>query len=607
MEVINIENNIKISEDLGLLQNLPYGIANKISSKIFFIQEANEVIDVIIIASKKPEILSVEIANIGGVYEDLGFGFGIVRINLHSIVNLAQISGVQYIELPKSLYTTDSNSNRAACVNRMQDTQGLYGEGVLVGFIDSGIDYTHRAFRNDDGSTRIEYIYDLSGDGQVYSREKINEALKSSNPYSIVNTPDLTKHGTHVAGIACAGGLIDKRYYGVAPKSSIIMVRATRGEYTLSTQIMRGLRFLIDKSVELNMPIVINISLSTNDGAHDGLSLLEQYISTIATLEKVTIVIASGNEGDAAHHIGDLLLNNVDSYINVGNFEDNVVINLYKTVLPEASINITNPIGETTGNIKLAQGYKTGRIGNDTYGIYISGPKPFDIIGEVTIALIPLNKYLVGGRWKITIIVDSDGQGRFDMWLPISEGLNIQTKFFNPTVTNTLGIPATVRNIISVGSYNYVSNTISPFSGRGVLTEFKAIKPDLVAPGENIYSTIPNNSFDTKSGTSMAAPHVTGICALFSEWGIKKGNDPYLYGERLKYFLVDRARRERNDVTYPDPSWGYGTICAYDSYVFLSSTINSLARYTRSDNCIVSHNKKYKEYTLGKLFIRKPL
>lgn len=576
--MINIEGNSNIGAGIGLLQNIPKGILNKVSSKLFINKGEGEVIEVVIISSEYPEVLRKEILAIGGKYEDLGYGFGIVQIGLLDVIKLAQIPAIQYIELPKNLYTTDTESNRASCVQQAQSLYNSYGEGVVVGFIDSGIDYTHRAFRNDDGTTRIKFIYDLSGDGEIYNSEKINEALKSKDPYSVVNSQDLTKHGTHVAGIACAGGKIDPKYYGVAPRSSIIMVKATRGAYTLSTQIMRGLKFLVAKSKELGMPIVINISLSTNDGAHNGTSLLEKYIQTICNLERVTIVIAAGNEGDAAHHIGGELNGKKDIFINIGADEQTVIINLYKSILPELSCSITSPTGATSQQFDVTEGYIDGAIGNDRYQVYITGPKPFDINGEIIISLISLRGYLVEGRWKISISVKDEYIGRFDMWLPISEGLNKSTKFFEPTVLNTLGIPATVENVISVGSYNYQTNNLSSFSGRGVPSIYIPMKPDLVAPGEGIYSTIPINSYDRKSGTSMASPHVTGVCALLLEWGLVKGNDPYLYGERLKFFLVNGAKRTRTDIEYPNPSWGYGTVCALGSFDFLSSTINSLIR-----------------------------
>lgn len=600
--MFKIENK-NLSSSLGLLQNVPTAIANKIINKLFLKETAEEEIEVIIISGEAEEVLSAEIAEIGGKYENLGFGFGIVKIAINKIVDLARLKNIQYIEIPKSLYTTDSESNRASCVPQMQDSLNLYGEGVLVGFIDTGIDYTHNAFRNEDGTTRIEYIYDLIGDGVVYSKEQINEALRSPNPYSIVNTPDLSKHGTHVAGIACAGGNIPKQYYGVAPKSSIIMVKTTRGIFSLSTQIMRGLKFLVEKSKELGKPLVVNISMSTNDGAHNGLSLLEQYIETIARLERITIVIAAGNEGSAAHHVGGVLSGNVERFVNVGVDESNVIINLYKSILPEASLTITSPDGVSSGEINLVEGFKNGVLGNSFYSVFVSGPKPFDVIGEISIALTAVERYITIGRWKITLKAREPYVGIYDMWLPISEGLNTSTKFFEPTVTNTLGIPATVDNVISVGSYNYITNTISPFSGRGIKRERGPIKPDLVAPGEDIMSTISNNRFDKKSGTSMATPHVTGICALFLEWGIVKGNDFYLYGERLKYFLINKAKRERFDVEYPDSAWGFGTVCAYDSFKYLRDILISLS--LRESN--ISEKQSFLEFKKGNLFIKKPL
>ena len=567
-EVLDIETN------LGLLKGLPKEVLSKLNiSSAYLSGETEKEIEVVIISGDNVDNISQTVDNLGGKYLNLGYNFGIVTIPVDKIIDLALVPTIQYIEFPKNLYTTDFESNRASCITQISKVNGLNGKGTIVGFLDTGIDYTHPAFINADGTTRIEYIYDLSLGGAVYSKAQINEALNTENPYDIVPSRDDVGHGTHVAGIACAGGNISSKYYGVAPESSIIMVKVARGLFTLSTEIMKGIKFLIDKSKELNMPLAINISLSTNDGAHNGSSLLEQYISTVSTLERVTIVIAAGNEGEAAHHVGGNLEGINDIYFNVSSDEATVVVNLYKSILPSLSIELISPSGGTTGEIAVKEGFQEGTIGNSRYSIYLTGPKPFEVSGDIGIIIIGINEYITPGQWKISLRKLNNYDGTFDMWLPISEGLNINTKFVNPVVYNTLGIPATVRNVISVGSYNYLVDTISPFTGRGQIFEGQYIKPDIVAPGEGIYSAIPNRSFDKKTGTSMATPQVTGAAALMMQWGIVNRNDLYLYGERLKYFLILGSKKGRRDISYPDPSWGYGELCLRDSFNILSQTL----------------------------------
>ena len=567
-EVLDIETN------LGLLKGLPKEVLSKLNiSSAYLSGETEKEIEVVIISGDNVDNISQTVDNLGGKYLNLGYNFGIVTIPVDKIIDLALVPTIQYIEFPKNLYTTDFESNRASCITQISKVNGLNGKGTIVGFLDTGIDYTHPAFINADGTTRIEYIYDLSLGGAVYSKAQINEALNTENPYDIVPSRDDVGHGTHVAGIACAGGNISSKYYGVAPESSIIMVKVARGLFTLSTEIMKGIKFLIDKSKELNMPLAINISLSTNDGAHNGSSLLEQYISTVSTLERVTIVIAAGNEGEAAHHVGGNLEGINEIFFNVSSDESTVVLNLYKSLLPSVSIELISPSGGSTGEIAVKEGFQEGAIGNSRYSIYLTGPKPFDVSGEIGIIIRGINEYITPGQWKISLRKLNNYDGTFDMWLPISEGLNINTKFVNPVVYNTLGIPATVRNVISVGSYNYLVDTISPFTGRGQIFEGQYIKPDIVAPGEGIYSAIPNRSFDKKTGTSMATPQVTGSAALMMQWGIVNRNDPYLYGERLKYFLMLGSKKGRRDISYPDPSWGYGELCLRDSFNILSQTL----------------------------------
>jgi subtilisin family serine protease len=609
--VIGIEN---INATINLFKNIPEQLLGKLNYSASIDVDEKGNLEVVVLYGEEFQAVNDYVNKIGGKLQNLGYGFGIVTIGVDKIIDLAKDPNIQYIELPKSLYLTDAGSNRAVCVPRVQSDYGLLGDGTVIGFIDSGIDFTHPAFRNENGSTRIEYIYDLSLGGSIYNRELIDQALNSADPFTVVPSNDLIEHGTHVAGIACAGGKISPQYYGVAPKSSIIMVKCARGNFALSTQIMKGLKFLVDKAKEMNKPLAVNISLSTNDGAHNGSSLLEQYINTIATLERITIVIAAGNEGDAAHHISGSLLEERDIGFNVAEDETAVIINLYKSVLPKVSLELITPMGDSTGPIIIEEGYKDGVISQNRFQIYDTGPKPFDINGEIGISLVSGGNYIVSGQWTIRLRVINKFEGLFDMWLPIMEGLNLRTRFLQPTVSNTLGIPATVKSVISVGSYNYITQTVSSFSGRGKIRMYEEFKPSVVAPGEGIVSAIPNRSFDTKSGTSMATPHVAGIAALLMEWGISKGNDPFLYGDRLKYYLIDGATKNRANIFYPDISWGYGEVCAYESLrkiIKVLNIINISAPGLREAKHLRKYSQKDKgaveEYKVGNLFIRKLL
>ena len=584
----------KVDNILNLLAYIPYDVIYKLP-----LISQNEKInkgkfEVIVLCGKDVDKVSKSVENLGGIFRNLGYSFGIITFDALEINKINEVEGLIYIEFPKVLFTSNVESSKACCINSIRNLEGLTGRGTIVGFIDTGIDYTLKAFRNFNGDTRIRYIYDLSSSGKIYSSEDINKALKSNNPLDILNITDSSGHGTHVAGIACAGGKIPKENYGVAYESEIIMVKTTRSgnlNFALSTQFMRGIKFLIDKAKEENKPLVINISMSTNDGAHNGTSLLEQYIQTISKLERVNIVIAAGNEGEASHHVGGTLRDKVNISMQVSEGEKSLILQLYKPLICDLSIKVTSPNGLNTGYLRIDEGLKRSNIGSERVLMYDSGPKPFDIDGEITITLLSSKEFLTSGEWSLELIRNNECEGIFNIWMPISEGLNQNTKFLQPSNQNTLGIPATVEGVISVGSYNFKTNNLSAFSGRGDSSSYKYAKPELIAPGENILSTIPEGGFDSLSGTSMASPHVAGICSLFLQWGLVNGNDPFLFGDRLKYYLLKGAKRDRKNISYPNNSFGYGVVCADKSFEIIKSlSYQREKKYFRQENKFLNEN-----------------
>ena len=547
----------------SLYTKLPKDLKSKLINIMEKSNAKDNKIELTVLFGDNVDKVSEDVKKIGGDFLDLGFGFGIVTINVDDVLKVAQLSSIDYIEFPKTIFVNNQEANEISCINEVIENYKLSGEGILTGFIDSGIDYLHRAFIKEDNTTRIDTIYDLSLGGKVYDSALINEALKSSDPYKIVPSKDELGHGTHVCGIAAAGGSIDKRYYGPAFNSTISMVKmAPSGglRYSQSTQLMRGVKYLIDRARLINKPLVINISYSTNDGAHDGTSLLERYIGTVCLLEKITMVISAGNEGDAGHHAGDVLKDKQNLTINIAEDETGLVLQLYKEILDDISIEVINPMGRTSGVVRLIEGYKEISLGDDMIYVYVSGARPLGMNSEIIISLVPKGNFLIGGAWTLTIYSSRTRGGRYDIWMPVTEGLNPKTKFLEGDPMNTLGIPATVSNVISVGSYNMASGSVSSFSGRGGKS-YSYIKPELLSPGENIESSIPGGEFDVKSGTSMAAPVVTGASALFMEYGLVKGKDPYLYGNRLKYYLLLGAVRDRQELIYPNDVYGYGKLC----------------------------------------------
>lgn len=493
-------NDLKIDSQLETALEIPDNLMDKSGIKTGYNVKEN-LWEVIVKYNGNLEVIKNDI----DLYiEILSSNYAIITLRKEDIKKLALYREIEYIEQPKTLKLMLRNSLSNVCIDRVkQSPYNLTGKGTLVAIIDSGINYTHKDFRNEDGTTRILYIWDQTIDGNppngflggsLYSKSKIDEALESSNPYSIVPHEDNIGHGTAVAGVACGNGRSSNGVYtGISSESNIIVVKLGergRESFSRNTEIMRAIKFILDKSIELNMPVAINLSFGTNDGSHTGTSLFETYINDMSNIWKTSIVAPTGNEGSTAHHYRNTSKNNerIEVEISISNDLPSLYIVLFKNFVDNFSINIVAPNGEETGFINSTSQKSQFNFGTANLFFNLGQPTPYSLEQGVFFEIISTQEVLSSGIWKIVILGVDIVDGKFDIWLPVTEVSSQNTKFLRPNFDTTLTIPSTSNNVISVGGYNDLLNSIADFSGRG-FTRNNMIKPDIVAPAVNITTT----------------------------------------------------------------------------------------------------------------------
>ncbi len=574
------EENGKIENELNLAIDIPENQRSKATNLNVGYTPDTDMWEVIVKYSgsldRVREELQISAVELFGQY-------AILTVPQYLISRLSDYDEIEYIEKPKRLFFEVNEGRTASCINPLQTgNYNLFGAGVLVAIIDSGIDYSHPDFRNEDGTTRIDAIWDqtIPGNppehydiGTLYTREQINEALQTPMPQrmEIVPSTDLSGHGTHVTGIAAGNGRASGGLYrGVASQSDLLIVKLGNpvgDSFPRTSQLMMGIDFAIRYSMARNIPVAINISFGNNYGSHTGRTLLESYINDVATIWRSAIVIGTGNEGAAGNHAAGILTMGTTTAVEVAvsEFEFSLNIQIWKNYYDQFDIAITAPNGVRVGPIPRILGIQQFPIGQTQILLYYGEPTPYNPQQEIYIELLPLGRYINSGIWRIELIPRRIVTGNFDMWLPAGGVKNPNTRFLLPSEYTTLTVPSTAAMAITVGAYNAYTDSYAPFSGRGYTRNLE-IKPDLVAPGVNINSCAPGGGYSIRSGTSMATPFVTGSCALLMEWGIIQGNDPFLYAEKLKAYLISGARHLRVEAVYPNRSLGFGALCLENTF-----------------------------------------
>lgn len=506
--------------------------------------------------------------------------FAIITIRESLIDAMSDCPAVEYVEKPKRLFFQIENGKRASCITPVQRPPlSLTGRGVLVAVIDSGIDYENDVFRNADGTTRIRNLWDqtIPGNpperyaiGTEYTREEINEALRAptrQERLQIVPSQDISGHGTSVTGIAAGNS---DEYQGIAFESELLIVKLgiPREEgFPRTTELIQALDYVVRKALEYQMPVAINLSFGNTYGPHDGSSLLERFIEDIANTWKSVICIGTGNEGNAAGHTSGTLVDSEETVIQLAVQENSPSLNvqIWKAYFDLVDISLISPSGVRIGPIQEVLGSQRFTIGNTQILLYYGEPNPFSIDQEIFIDFLPRDSYIDSGVWRIVLTPRDIVNGEFALWLPSQAVLNPGTAFLFPTEERTLTVPSTSYGTIGVGAYDSTTFTYADFSGRGPAGPGRRAKPDIVAPGVDITAPIPGGSFESLSGTSFATPFVTGGAALLMEWGIERGNDPFLYGEKVKAYFQRGARPFVGITQYPSPLVGYGALCVEDS------------------------------------------
>jgi uncharacterized protein (TIGR03437 family) len=496
---------------------------------------------------------------------------------------------------PRALRAINDAANAAVRAPEARSSFNVTGRGVVVGVIDSGIDWKHADFRKADGTTRIKALWDLSdtansgpgGVGRVYTEAEINAALNSQGT---VNEKDLNNHGTHVTGTAAGNGLAAGNgvaagtFAGIAPEADLVIVKGTRSQGNASgfrnDDQIAALQWIAERAAALNEPFVINMSLGGHGGQHDGTDDVETAIDALlAQGAGRQVVIAAGNEGESPIHIGGILGQNVMASLPFTHGPDTRLLLVYYNASDSISAGLTKPDGSTVAPVTFGNSFTdadveienaAGNNGTNTRGVAI------------------LFKRRVEGNWRLNLRGDKIAQGRVDAWAVDDNGVA-----FADTVRDGLshvGSPAVGKNSIAVANYvtktQFTDVTGAPQTrtdqgmlGAGAassstgLTRDGRIKPEIAAPGSYLMSTMSadvmpavvdrdqalTGKHNVYLGTSMATPVTSGVIALMLQ------ANRNLNSAQIKRILWRTAINDQHTGASISHKFGYGKLNALDA------------------------------------------
>ena len=551
--------------------------------------QSNDIYDFIVSNDERntPRIEPVCVQSINRTYDILYYD--------RSSVPPLSIREYSYTSIPKLFSLMDSTSLEVSGILAIQNQPALAlkGQGVLIGIVDTGIDYTSPRFLDAAGNTRIVSIWDQTANpqeensvlmpatewlqddyfrpqyGAEYTREAINEALQSQEPLEIVPVTDRIGHGTYMAELAAGSADPVNDFIGAAPLSELVIVKLKEAKQNLreffyiqgeeplyqENDIMAGVAYLEMVARREQKPMVILLGVGTNQGSHTGGGPLSILLDEIGAQIGRTIVVPAGNQAIAQHHFygeASSVLSPVPVEINIEDGIPGFCMELWAYAPELVRVVVQSPTGQRSqGGFPVTEETQT------TNFIFENTTMTLDyrIAGKESGDLLVFFRFTTPaeGIWTVEVYPENGITGAFHIWLPIQPLVGKEIRFIEPEPDTTVTEPGNARVPITSGGYNGLTGARYLESGRG-FSGTGQVKPELCAPME--------------TGTSEAAAITAGAAALVLEWGILKENAPTMNSVEVKNLLIRGCDREENR-TYPNVEWGYGRLNLYRSFLLL--------------------------------------
>lgn len=529
--------------------------------------------------------------------QEIGFYYRSVYVN-KIFGDPMTLERFTYGSIPKCYTLLDSETLNQAGISQVQNypTLQLRGEGVMIGIIDTGIDYENPLFKNADGTTRIAGIWDQTIQtgrepegflyGSEYIREEINEALQSDNAKEIVPTTDTDGHGTFVASVAAGGENVEEDFLGAAPRAILGIVKLKEAKKYLKqfyfineeakcyqeNDIMLGMRYLELIAEKEQLPLIFCIPLGTNLGDHNGTSPLGNLLSYYSNVHNMAVVLGGGNEANQRHHYygrleGERGKDSVE--IRVERTGAGFTLEMWTDIPNIFMITITSPAGERIPfpTVKQSESTSVHSFVFERTTVYVD----YRLLVERTNSELAFIRFenAVEGIWKVEVEAIQVADGIFHMWLPVKEFLNGEVYFLRSNPDWTITEPGCVWTAMTAANYNGSNNSIAIDSGRGY-TRNGSLKPDFAAPGINVTGATGRNQFVERSGSSISTAITAGASALLMEWLYYQLGRRNVDTVQIKNLLVLGTNRMDTEE-YPNRVWGYGTLDLYKTFDELRS------------------------------------